>query len=104
MHKNIKDQLTKGSEERIEEAIKDGYMTTDAHFLKEGVSGGACCVTALIQNHNLVVSNAGDCRAVISRGGAAEALTSDHRPSRKDEKDRIEALVSIHLMGVDFNI
>jgi protein phosphatase 1L len=30
----------------------------------------------------------------MSRKGVAEALTSDHQPSRKDEKDRIEALVS----------
>lgn len=99
MHKNIKDQLTRGGEERIEEAVKDGYLTTDADFLKEDVSGGTCCATALIQGHNLVVSNAGDCRAVMSRGGIAEALTSDHRPSRKDERDRIENLVSnIHLI------
>lgn len=104
MHRNIKDQLTRGSEEGIEVAVKDGYLTTDGDFLKEGVSGGTCCVTALIQNHNLVVSNTGDCRAVMSRGGAAEALTSDHRPSRKDEKDRIEALVSIHLRGIELKI
>ncbi|KAF3433399.1 hypothetical protein FNV43_RR24501 [Rhamnella rubrinervis] len=92
MHKNIKDQLTRGSQERIEEAVKDGYLNTDANFLKEGANGGTCCVTALIQDRNLVVSNAGDCRAVMSRGGVAEALTSDHRPSRKDERDRIETL------------
>lgn len=99
MHKNIKDQLTRGSEERIEEAVKDGYLTTDTNFLKEGLSGGTCCVTALIQGRNLVVSNAGDCRAIMSRGGVAEALTSDHRPSRIDERDRIETLVSnIHLI------
>lgn len=79
----------------IEEAVKHGYLTTDSEFLKEDIRGGSCCVTALIRNGNLVVSNAGDCRAVICRGGAAEALTSDHRPSREDERDRIEALVSI---------
>ncbi|CAI0415755.1 unnamed protein product [Linum tenue] len=38
----------------------------------ENAHGGACCVTALIQDGNLVVSNAGDCRAVMSRGGVAE--------------------------------
>ena len=53
----------------------------------------SCCVTALIRNGNLVVSNAGDCRAVISRGDMAEALTSDHKPSREDERDRIETQV-----------
>lgn len=77
------------------EAIKQGYLNTDAEFLKQEQRGGACCVTAIITSGNLVVSNAGDCRAVVSRGGAAEALTSDHRPSRPDEKLRIESLVRI---------
>ncbi|XP_054819749.1 probable protein phosphatase 2C 25 [Prosopis cineraria] len=76
----------------IEEAVKHGYLTTDLEFLKEDVQGGSCCVTALIRNGNLIVSNVGDCRAVLSRGGEAEALTSDHRPSREDERGRIEAL------------
>ncbi|KAI5382207.1 hypothetical protein KIW84_UN0081, partial [Lathyrus oleraceus] len=61
-----------------------------SEFMKQDPHGGSCCVTALIRNGNLVVSNAGDCRAVISRGGVAEALTSDHRPSREDERERIE--------------
>ncbi|KAF2319105.1 hypothetical protein GH714_013316 [Hevea brasiliensis] len=46
----------------------------------------------MIHKGDLVVSNAGDCRAVMSRGGVAEALSSDHHPSREDERDRIEAL------------
>lgn len=44
-----------------------------------------------MNDDDLVVSNAGDCRAVISKGGVAEAVTSDHRPSREDEKNRIES-------------
>ncbi|BBG98069.1 Protein phosphatase 2C family protein, partial [Prunus dulcis] len=79
MDRNIKDRLTCGSEEKIMEAVK-----------MENVGSGACCVTALMQKGNLVVSNAGDCRAVMSRGGVAEALTSDHHPSRVDERARIE--------------
>ncbi|XP_074356360.1 putative protein phosphatase 2C 30 [Apium graveolens] len=46
----------------------------------------------LIRKGEFVVSNAGDCRAVICRGGDGVALTSDHRPSREDEKNRIVAL------------
>lgn len=42
-----------------------------------------------------MVANAGDCRAVLSVGGYAEALTSDHRPSRDDERNRIESSVRI---------
>lgn len=71
-----------------------GYLTTDSEFLKRDVRGGTCSVTALITGGNLVVSNAGDCRAVSSKRGVAEALTSDHRPSREDERERIEMLVS----------
>lgn len=80
--------------EEVMEAVKDAYLTMDTEFLKEDLGGGTCCVTALIQEGNLVVSNVGDCRAVICKGGIAEALTSDHRPSREDEKERIETLVS----------
>lgn len=87
---NIMKEVTRRREEEIEEAVKDGYLTTDAEFLKDGASGGTCCVTALIREGDLVVSNAGDCRAVLSREGVAEALTVDHRPCREDEKDRIE--------------
>lgn len=85
---------TNGSSSNVEEAIRIGYLKTDAEFLKEEANGGACCVTALVRDGDVVVSNAGDCRAVLSRAGKAEALTSDHRPSRDDEKDRIESLVS----------
>ncbi|KAK2635779.1 hypothetical protein Ddye_030571 [Dipteronia dyeriana] len=89
---NIVREFSRRCEEDVESSIRNGYLTTDAEFLKEDHGGGACCVTALIRNGDLVVSNAGDCRAVMCLGGAAEALTSDHRPSRKDEKERIEAL------------
>ena len=91
----IEDEVEKRGEIEIVEAIKHGYLNTDSEFLKQEQRGGACCVTAIIRSGNLVVSNAGDCRAVVCNGGAAEALTSDHRPSRQDEKLRIESLVRI---------
>lgn len=94
LDKNIFKEVMKRDENEIEEAVKQGYLNTDSEFLKEDVHGGSCCVTALIRKGTLVVSNAGDCRAVMSRGGLAEALTSDHRPSREDEKNRIETMVS----------
>ena len=79
----------------IERAIREGYLKTDEEFLKEGSGGGACCVTALISNGELAVSNAGDCRAVISRAGVAEALTTDHSPNQENELKRIRASVTI---------
>ncbi|XP_059300626.1 probable protein phosphatase 2C 25 [Lycium ferocissimum] len=92
LNKNIINELEgKTTDDEVETAVKNGYLKTDSEFLNQEARGGSCCVTALIQKGNLVVSNAGDCRAVVSRGGIAEALTSDHKPSRQDEKDRIEA-------------
>ncbi|KAH1038828.1 hypothetical protein J1N35_040571 [Gossypium stocksii] len=85
-------EVSKRCGDAIEEAIKEAYLTTDMDFLKEDVGGGTCCVTAMIHKGYLVVSNAGDCRAVLSRNGVAEALTSDHHVSRQDERARIEAL------------
>lgn len=81
-----------GDNGEIEGAVKKGYLKTDEQFLKREESGGACCVTALLQKGGLTVSNTGDCRAVLSRAGKAEALTTDHRASRDDEKERIENL------------
>lgn len=92
LNKNIMAEVVKKDENTIEEAVKHGYLKTDSDFLEQELLGGSCCVTALITKGDLIVSNAGDCRAVLSRGGVAEALTTDHRPSRQDEKDRIEAL------------
>lgn len=92
--------LMSGKEDcEIEQAVKAGYLETDREFLEQGVSSGACCVTALIKDGCLVVANAGDCRAVLSRNGKAESITSDHRPEREEERERIENLggyVDIH--------
>ncbi|CAN1312951.1 Probable protein phosphatase 2C 14 [Linum perenne] len=82
-----------------EEAVKAGYLKTDQQFLEQGLLSGACCVTALIEGEEVVVSNLGDCRAVLCRGGVAEALTTDHRAEREDERERIEnegGYVEIH--------
>ncbi|KAF5771060.1 putative protein-serine/threonine phosphatase [Helianthus annuus] len=92
LNRNIMSKVAKKCEDEIAEAVREGYIATDSEFLEEDVNGGTCCVTALIRKGNLIVSNAGDCRAVMSRGGVAEALTVDHKPSREDEKDRIEKM------------
>lgn len=101
MPRIVAEELKRGG--GAEEAVRRAYLRTDEEFSSssgddaEGPSGGACCLTALLREEDdgrikLVVSGAGDCRAVLSRGGRAEALTDDHRASRPDERDRIEAL------------
>ncbi|GAU11961.1 hypothetical protein TSUD_195850 [Trifolium subterraneum] len=41
---------------------------------------------------SLLVANAGDCRAVLSRAGAAIEMSKDHRPLCMKERMRIESL------------
>ncbi|KAE8694844.1 putative protein phosphatase 2C 30 [Hibiscus syriacus] len=93
LDKKVMAEVSKtGEDVAIDDAIREAYLATDIDLLKDDVGGGTCCVTGLVRKGDLFVSNAGDCRAVLSRNGVAEALTSDHQPSRKDERDRIEAL------------
>ncbi|XP_059631010.1 probable protein phosphatase 2C 2 [Cornus florida] len=77
-------------EDELEAAIRGGYLVTDQEFLSQGVSSGACVASVLLKDGELHVANAGDCRVVLSKKGIANALTSDHRPSREDERFRIE--------------
>ncbi|KAE8710226.1 putative protein phosphatase 2C 14 [Hibiscus syriacus] len=91
LHNNLFEMLKdcKGNDEK-EEAVKSGYLKTDEEFLKKDMVSGTCCVTALIEGDAIVVSNLGDCRAVLSREGVAEALTTDHKAEQQDERTRIE--------------
>ncbi|PQP97669.1 hypothetical protein Pyn_10516 [Prunus yedoensis var. nudiflora] len=88
LHNNILEMMEVHTE--IEEAVKAGYLKTDQEFLKQGLGSGTCCVTALIEGQEVVISNLGDCRAVLCRGGVAEALTLDHTAEQEDERKRIE--------------
>lgn len=49
----------------------------------------ANCVA--ISATEIVCANAGDCRAVLSRGGKSFNLSVDHKPSEPSERKRIEA-------------
>ncbi|KAM0025545.1 putative protein-serine/threonine phosphatase [Helianthus debilis subsp. tardiflorus] len=45
-----------------------------------------------LRNRSLLVANAGDCRAVLSRNGLAFEMSKDHRPCCDKERLRIESL------------
>ncbi|KAG6396367.1 hypothetical protein SASPL_142515 [Salvia splendens] len=53
---------------------------------------GTTSLTVLVLGRNLLVANAGDCRAVLCRKGGAIQLSQDHRPSCEVEKKRVEDL------------
>ncbi|XP_073007346.1 probable protein phosphatase 2C 8 [Typha latifolia] len=52
---------------------------------------GSTAVVVVVGGQRIVVANCGDSRAVLSRGGVAVPLSSDHKPDRPDEMERVEA-------------
>uniref|UniRef100_A0A1J3HTG4 PPM-type phosphatase domain-containing protein n=1 Tax=Noccaea caerulescens TaxID=107243 RepID=A0A1J3HTG4_NOCCA len=52
---------------------------------------GSTAVVSVLTPEKIVVANCGDSRAVLCRNGKAIALSSDHKPDRPDELDRIHA-------------
>ncbi|KAK7328150.1 hypothetical protein VNO77_22246 [Canavalia gladiata] len=66
-------------------SIIKAYETTDQAILSNSSDlgrGGSTAVTAiLINNQKLWVANVGDSRAVLSRGGVAIQMTTDHEPN-----------------------
>eukprot|EP00927_Polykrikos_kofoidii_P015714 TRINITY_DN17021_c0_g1_i1.p1 TRINITY_DN17021_c0_g1~~TRINITY_DN17021_c0_g1_i1.p1 ORF type:complete len:484 (+),score=103.23 TRINITY_DN17021_c0_g1_i1:69-1454(+) len=52
---------------------------------------GTTAVCCLLRGSEFVVSNIGDSRAVLCRGGNAVHLTSDHKPELPEEEARIKA-------------
>jgi len=52
---------------------------------------GCTAVVALVTKNTIVVANAGDSRAVLSRGKKAIPLSYDHKPSHVIERERIVA-------------
>jgi len=58
---------------------------------KEGPTPGTTATVCLLRNSiELVVGHVGDSRAILCRNGDAHKLTTDHSPSLKAEKERIE--------------
>ncbi|XP_016458890.1 protein phosphatase 2C 37 [Nicotiana tabacum] len=51
---------------------------------------GSTAVVAVVTPNEIIVSNCGDSRAVLCRNGVAIPLSTDHKPDRPDELNRIE--------------
>ncbi|KAF8716152.1 hypothetical protein HU200_026428 [Digitaria exilis] len=52
---------------------------------------GSTAVVAVVGQLRIFVANCGDSRAVLCRGGVAVPLSTDHKPDRPDELQRVEA-------------
>lgn len=79
----------------IEQALIEGIEKTD-HSLstrslrRKSQNCGCTAIISVLKDNKLYVANVGDSRAILSRNGIAIALSADHKPDRKDEKERIE--------------
>eukprot|EP00730_Choanoeca_flexa_P018557 TRINITY_DN9028_c0_g1_i1.p1 TRINITY_DN9028_c0_g1~~TRINITY_DN9028_c0_g1_i1.p1 ORF type:complete len:512 (+),score=119.95 TRINITY_DN9028_c0_g1_i1:145-1680(+) len=105
------DQLNDGYKAAALKAMRDGYKCTDKNWTsqaaKKKTAGGSTSLTVVVNgegphNAHLIISNLGDCRAVLCRGQQAHRLTEDHKPDRKDEEKRIKQAGGrvLRMMGV----
>uniref|UniRef100_A0ACD5VJ98 Uncharacterized protein n=1 Tax=Avena sativa TaxID=4498 RepID=A0ACD5VJ98_AVESA len=69
----------------------DGEVGVDDETDTGEQTVGSTAVLAVVGPLRIVVANCGDSRAVLSRGGVPVPLSSDHKPDRPDELERVEA-------------
>ncbi|KFK32556.1 hypothetical protein AALP_AA6G258400 [Arabis alpina] len=80
----------------INKVISSAFLQTDIAFseacaMDASLASGTTALAAILFGRLLVVANAGDCRAVLSRQGKAIEMSKDHKPMSSKEKRRIEA-------------
>ncbi|KDO57430.1 hypothetical protein CISIN_1g005427mg [Citrus sinensis] len=91
-----------GSTTRPTDALLEAFIRTDVAFRNELDSlrkskrvvqkdwhPGCTAIAALIVRNRLFVANAGDCRAILCRGGHPFALSRDHVASCLEERERV---------------
>lgn len=83
--------------ESFQHACVEGFKRTDAQILQKNPSrDGSTALLVWFCAHpspsetSFYTVNLGDSRAVLCRGGHAIPLTSDHKPDRPDERQRIQ--------------
>jgi serine/threonine protein phosphatase PrpC len=95
------------SVETFKEAIPSAYIDLDKRLHAKVVSGvleesGTTAVCVFVTKTHIVCANTGDSRAILVRGGKAEALSEDHKPTDPEETRRIFAAGGVvHLGRVD---
>lgn len=82
---------------QLEKVVTRSFMQIDTQFAQTcsvhaSLSSGTTALTAMIFGRSLLVANAGDCRAVLSRLGMAVEMSKDHRPECIKERKRVESL------------
>ncbi|GAX74792.1 hypothetical protein CEUSTIGMA_g2239.t1 [Chlamydomonas eustigma] len=79
----------------MQAAVSESYTATDEQYMRQDAGSkredGCTAVTLIVYQHRLIIANVGDSRAVLCRGGEAIAVSVDHKPNLKEERERIEA-------------
>ncbi|KAL6186121.1 hypothetical protein ACLB2K_042243 [Fragaria x ananassa] len=79
----------------LENSHKKAFLLADQALADEhsvDASCGTTALTALVLGRQLLVANAGDCRAVLCRKGVAFDMSQDHKPTYLPERTRVEQL------------
>ncbi|CAD6273050.1 unnamed protein product [Miscanthus lutarioriparius] len=78
----------------VESSVRRAFLQADlalADDLDISRSSGTTALTALVFGRQLLVANAGDCRAVLCRKGVAMEMSRDHRANYVEECERVAA-------------
>jgi len=77
-------------------AIVRGFQRANTEFLKKAdryqMNDGSTATTAFYRDGKLFIANVGDSRVVLCSKGKGVPLSSDHKPSKAEERRRIIAL------------
>lgn len=71
------------------DAFVDSFRSLDAIICKKYHFSGSTANCVFITKDKIYCANAGDCRAVVCRGGTPIQLSDDHKPTLKSEEMRI---------------
>lgn len=88
-------QISQVNDVELENSLRKAFLSADLALADEpsiSNSSGTTALTALLLGRLLVVANAGDCRAVLSRKGEAINMSQDHRPTHPSEQKRVHQL------------
>ncbi|KAG8084435.1 hypothetical protein GUJ93_ZPchr0010g8412 [Zizania palustris] len=78
----------------VENSVRRAFLQADlalADDLDISHSSGTTALMAVVFGRQLLVANAGDCRAVLCRRGMAMEMSRDHRENYAEESERVAA-------------
>ena len=91
LHVQLAMKLFNSENNNIKNIIKDSFLEFDRFMYDEGKLYGCTCTMILIDDYNKLIYqiNLGDSRSVIFTDQEIIAVTTDHKPSDTNERERI---------------